>query len=152
MAAPLLSRLVIILTPEGPHFRARMEMMVKEWHRWAHVINIPPVYHRPGDPCDPFTHRSIAGEDSSLVLRQFPSEPDTKQSSLSQKRAHSSPETRNPRLRKQACRDKRGKWGKGLRVCRNQESGKPGRKTCHPSVLAAYFYHLEVKMFLNANH
>lgn len=66
-------------------------------------------------------------------------------------RAHSSPETRNPRLRKQACRDKRGKWGEGLRVCRNQESGKTGRKTCRPSVRAAYLYHLGVKTYLNTN-
>lgn len=148
MAAPLLSRLVIILAPEGPHFRARLEAMVKEWH---HVINMSPAYHKTGDPRDLLTHRSIAGEDSSLVLRQFSSEPGTKQSSLSQPRAHSSPETRNPRLWKQACRDKRGKRGKGLRVCRNQESGKAGRKTCRPSVLAAYLDHLEVKIYLNTN-
>lgn len=68
MAAPLLSRLVIISTPEGPHFRATLEMMVKEWHRRAHVINIPPVYHETGDPCDLFPHRSIAREDRSSVL------------------------------------------------------------------------------------
>lgn len=30
------------------------------------VINIPPVYHQTGEPCDLLTHRSIAGEDSSL--------------------------------------------------------------------------------------
>lgn len=140
MAAAVLSCLVVILIPEGPHFAASLEVMLKECQHWAHVINISPVYNKSpadNDPRNLFTHHS-----TETFVFLF----DSSCQSLAQNKAHCPNRELIPHLKHETWDSEnrhvetRGESGKNTQCLHERGISQDWGKTWHTSVLAVIIF------------
>lgn len=138
MAAALLSCLMIILIPEGPHFRASLEVpTLSPCDQYILVYNKSPADN---DPRKLFTHRST--EPFAFLF-------DSSCQSLAQNKAHCPNRELIPHLKHETQDSEnrhvetRGESGKNTQCLHKRGIQEYWGKTWHTSFLAVYFYCLE---------